>query len=303
MNRTTLPASAILLLQMTSLAAEPVGTAYSPIQVSSTIEDRRIVEASGLARSHLHADRLWVLNDGGSGPQLFAFGLDGKAHGSVSLRNATNTDWEDLASFEHDGKAWLLVGDTGDNEARRRHYTLYLVEEPAEPGGQKVAPLRRIRYTYPDGALDAEALAIDVASDSVYILVKRTVPARLYRVSLFASGETTQVAVMLGEIASLPQPTQADLDNALAHQSWHWQPTAMDFARDGRMAVVLTYRGAYLFGRGPAESWQDALQEPPLRLDLGGIALAEAAAFGYNDSLFITVEGKKPPLYRIDPRP
>ena len=214
-----------------------------------------------------------------------------------------NTDWEDLASFERDGKAWLLVGDIGDNEARRRHYTLYLVEEPADPVGQKVKPLRSIRYTYPDGAMDAEALAVDVDSDSVFVLVKRTVPARLYRVALSASSETTQVAELLADIASLPQPTQADLDNALANQSWHWQPTAMDFASDGLTAVILTYRGAYLFARGTEESWPDALQKLPSRLDLGAIALAEAAAFGYNDNLYITVEGKRPALYQADRRP
>jgi hypothetical protein len=68
--------------------------------------------------------------------------------------------------------------------------------------------------------------------------------------------------------------------------------------------VILTYRGAYLFTRETPESWPDALQKPPLRLDLGDIALAEAATFGYNDdSLFITVEGRRPALYRSDRRP
>ncbi len=304
MIRTTLPASAILLLQVTALAAEPENTAYSPMQASGTIDDRRIVEASGLARSHRVPDRLWALNDGGSRPQLFAFGVDGKTHGSVTLQNAANIDWEDLASFEHDGKAWLLVADIGDNDARRAYCTLYLVEEPVELQNQRLEPLREIRFLYPEGPLDAEAITVDAESSSILILVKRTVPARLYRLALVPNDDTTQMAELLGEVATLPQPTARDLERALPDQSWHWQPTAMDISNSGETVMILTYRGAYLFSRNTGEDWIDALQRPPVPLDLGGSALAEAAAFGYKDrSIFVTVEGRRPKLYRFEHEP
>jgi len=304
MIRTTLHASAILLLLMTALAAEPEVTAYSPMQAIGTIDDRRIVEASGLARSHRVPDRLWALNDGGSGPQLFAFGIDGKAHGSILLNDAANVDWEDLASFEHDDRAWLLVADIGDNEARRPYCTLYLVEEPLHLQNQRLEPIHEVRFRYPEGPLDAEAIAVDAASGSILVLVKRTVPARLYRIALIANDDTPQLAELLGEVASLPQPTARDLERALPDKIWHWQPTAMDISHSGETVMILTYRGAYLFPRHTGEDWIDALQRPPVPLDLGGIALAEAAAFGYKDrSIFVTVEGRRPMLYRYDRRP
>jgi hypothetical protein len=112
------------------------------------------------------------------------------------------------------------------------------------------------------------------------------------------------LAKLLGEVASLPQPTARDLERALPDKIWHWQPTAMDISHNGETVMILTYRGAYLFPRHTGEDWIDALQRPPVPLDLGGIALAEAAAFGYKDrSIFVTVEGRRPMLYRYDRRP
>jgi hypothetical protein len=75
----------------------------------------------------------------------------------------------------------------------------------------------------------------------------------------------------------------------------------MDIAPDGSLLAILTYQGAYLYVREPVERWLDALQKSPVRLDIGGIELAEAVAFGNrNGSLFVTVEGRRPPLYRFD---
>jgi hypothetical protein len=290
-----------LLMQISASGAEEQDIHFSGILQSGTNRNRHVVEASGRARSHLISDRLWAVNDHGSKPRLFAFGSDGKAHGSVSLSHAENFDWEDLASFEHDGKPWLLIADIGDNEARRTHCTLYLVEEPAVLRRQKLKPAREIRFAYPDGSLDAESVAVDITDDSILILAKRTVPARLYRVPLHGDDERTYIAERLGDVASIPQPSQLEIDRALADQSWHWQPTAMDIAPDGSLLAILTYQGAYLYVREPVERWLDALQKSPVRLDIGGIELAEAVAFGNrNGSLFVTVEGRRPPLYRFD---
>jgi hypothetical protein len=304
MNRLVVILTLAAVLQMPAVTAGEAADWYPDVRQSGRINDRRVVEASGLARSHRVADRLWTMNDGGSRPQLFAVGTDGRIQGSMSLRQAANIDWEDLASFEQDGKAWLLVADIGDNEAKRHDYTLYVVEEPAVLKPPSTLPSRVIHFTYPDGPLDAESVAVDCATNSIFVLVKRTVPARLYRVPLSGDdGAATQTAELLGNVASLPQPSQRELDRALADQSWHWQPTAMDFAQNDRTAVILTYRGVYIYPRAGGESWFDALQRQPQSLSLGAIRLAEAIAFGSDDSIFITVEGRKPWLYRLDPQP
>jgi hypothetical protein len=267
---------------------------------TGTLQDAGINEASGLARSNLSEDLLWVINDSGSEPVLHALGIDGSDRGSVRLQNAVNVDWEDLASFEAEGKSWLLVADIGDNAAARKYVSLYLVEEPALPPGGPVTA-RQIRFVYPDGPRDAEAMAVDVERQQVLILSKRTIPAELYAVPLDTNANEITIAERLGEVASIPQPTREDLDRALMHNDWHWQPTGMDISADGRSAVILTYRAIYRFRRNAGQSWIAALRSTPASWPLVDIREAEAVSFDVAGlGVFVTVEQRHAPLYWFD---
>ena len=264
---------------------------------TGTLQNAAIGEASGLARSNLSEDLLWVINDGGSAPVLHAIGTDGSDRGSVRLMNAVNVDWEDLASFEAGGKSWLLVADVGDNAGTREHVSLYLVEEPVLPPGGPV-PARQIRFAYPDGPRDAEAVAVDVENQQVMILSKRTIPAALYAVPLQDSEGEATIAVRLGEVAGIPQPGAEDLEQALANNDWHWQPTGMDISAEGMSAVILSYRAIYRFRRNAGESWIAALQAAPTVHSLGNIREAEAVSFDISGlGVFVTVEQRQAPLY------
>jgi hypothetical protein len=265
------------------------------------LQNQKIDEASGLAQSLRQDDRLWTLNDSGSLAKLYAFAEDGSDHGSVILRGAANKDWEDLASFSFNDRPFLLVADVGDNFGKRAKVSLYIVEEP-DPATGEVTPSKQIDFTYPDGPKDVEAVAVDESSHVAYVLSKRTIPARLYSIPLTpdsVGANTVATANYLGTIDSLPQPTEDDLHQALARKSWHWQPTAMDFAPDGSTAVILTYRAVYLYRRQGDESWIDALQRSPVSFDLGDIKEAEAVSLG-NGEVFVTVEAHGAPIYRID---
>ena len=274
----------------------PLGTFIE----TGRIRDAAINEASGLALSHREDGRLWTMNDGGSPPDIYALAPDGTMHGSVRLANASNVDWEDMASFEFDGVALLLIADVGDNFAKREHVTLYIVEEP-DLSTPEVKTSWQISYQYPDGPQDAEAVAVDASEQLVYVLSKRTIPVKLFSIPLtHTAGAENEVvtAKYLGDVTSIPQPTQDDLDRALAEQNWHWQATAMDFSADGRTAIILTYRAVYLYDRQIGETWLDALQRSPDVFELGSIRGAEAASLSH-DHLFVTVEAIRAPLYRI----
>ena len=41
----------------------------------------------------------WAVNDSGDEPRLYALRKDGRDRGTLRVRGATNTDWEDLAAF------------------------------------------------------------------------------------------------------------------------------------------------------------------------------------------------------------
>lgn len=281
-------------------APDPAAPSYEIVETGK-LQNSAIREASGLARSTAHNDLLWTLNDGGSSASLFAVGLDGKDLGRVRLPGIMNVDWEDLASFERDGRSWLLIADIGDNFALRSKVTLHVVEEP-DPSAQEARTAWQVSFRYPGGPRDAEAVAVDASEARAYILAKRKIPAELYAVSLRPddSGlDTVLTAEYLGVVESIPQPTARDLKNALRDQSWHWQPTAMDFSPDGRRAVILTYKAAYLYHRNENQTWIEALRQTPVTFELGSIKEAEAVSLG-NDSIFVTVEASHAPLYRID---
>jgi hypothetical protein len=107
-------------------------------------------------------------------------------------------------------------------------------------------------------------------------------------------------ATRLGPVDALAQPTADDLERAAPQRNWHWQPTAMDIARDGSAAVILTYRAMYHFERLNDEPWIEALRKVATVIDLGGVREAEAIAFiDDGRSVLFTVEAPRAPLYRI----
>ncbi|MEI6861188.1 MAG: hypothetical protein WCL04_02950 [Verrucomicrobiota bacterium] len=113
-------------------------------------------EASGLAASRRADGLLWSHNDSGGQPVLYALDAKGGLRGKLRIAGVKNTDWEDLASFELDGRAWLLVADTGDNDERRKDCALLIIAEP-DPADlasdrELTAPVAwRVPVRWPDG--------------------------------------------------------------------------------------------------------------------------------------------------------
>jgi hypothetical protein len=233
---------------------------------------------------------------------LHAVGTDGASEGTLTLHPGANVDWEAMASFELDGRSWLLVADTGDNEADRDVSTIYVIEEPPLAVSKDVARPAdwTVSFRWPDGPRDCEAVAVDVQGQRILLLSKRTIPAVLYELPLRPASGDILTATRLGLVDSLPQPTAADLERAAPERNWHWQATAMDIAQDGRAAVILTYRAVYYFDRVDDEPWIDALRGPATVVDLNGIREAEAIALAHGGSVVFTVEARNAPLYRFD---
>ena len=284
-------------------SAPPSGAGYVRAAVAGTLQSPAIVEASGLAHSRRRQNLLWVINDGGEEPLLHAVTPDGEALGAVRVAGAENRDWEDLAAFSYEGSSWLLVADIGDNGGIRDHLTLYVVPEP-EPADGEVAPAWTVRYTYPDGPHDAEAVAVDGEAGHIYVLTKRTEPAELHTLPLRpAASAGVLISTLVTGLDSLPAREEA-AGLLAAAVPYHWQPTGMDMAADGSAVAVLTYADVYYYPRRQAETWADALAREPLPLGMPLVPIAEAVAFDERGrSLFITAEGRHAPLLRFDPEP
>ena len=270
--------------------------------VTGQLQSDEIVEASGLARSQRDADLLWTINDGGSKPRLYAVDEFGAHRGRIKLEEAKNRDWEDMSSFSIGEQAYLLVADTGDNDAKRKHVQLYVLPEPdlSLDDKVKIEPAWKVEFEYPGGPRDAEAVAVDLDNQRALVLTKRTLPPELYEVPL-TPGDGRATAKLLGAIESLPVPSRNDVHNASFTKDWHWQPTAMDLSPDGSLAVILTYRAIYVYRLDPAKGLFENLNGTAYALGLGNFPNAESVAFSPDSaSIFVTVEGRRAPLMRID---
>ena len=271
------------------MTKEPTPPVVGEPVVAGNLENVNINEASGLASSRLYPGLLWAINDGGDGPLLYAVGVDGADLGTFRVEGAENFDWEALASFRWQGSAYLLIADVGDNWEQRQTVMLYIVKEPVITSGgidnERVATIAwQIRFTYEDGPLDCEAVAVDAAKQRILLLSKHRLPAVLYELSL--------------------QPIDQDII-AVAHRVStvpHFsEPTAMDLTTDGLAAVVLTYNNGYLFRRRQKEDWPSAFERRPQRLRFERLFQQEAVSFGfYGKSVFVTSERIPAPLVRID---
>lgn len=263
-------------------------------------------EASGLAPSRRAPDLLWIHDDSGAEPVLFAVGVDGQTRGRARIAGVKNVDWEDLASGVLDGQPCLVIGDVGDNGRQRPNAALHIVEEPATEKllatADIFAPLvATLRVVFEDGPRDCEAVALDARDRAVYLLTKRDDVPRLYRVALPKPLATAEVrARFVGFVGRLPQPStvQRMIKGHLGkHRGW---PTGMDFVADGSGAVVVTYGDVCWFERRAGDTWADALAREPHVLAPHVLPQAEAVCFSRDGrQIFVASEAVRA-LVRYD---
>ena len=289
----------IFLASMLISCGYPVGAQFDHISsdrlpanvtYSGDLASRHIDEASGLAVSRLNRRILWVINDSGGGPWLYAIDTSGRDMGRFLVNGAENYDWEDMASFELENTAYLLIADVGDNRRIRPFYTLFIIEEPPfneikSDRRTSVNLVRRIAFTYSDGPQDCESVAVDVENKRILLLTKRGNPPILYELPLHLQAETS--AQMARPLTKMP-----DI----------YKPTGMDLSPDGASLAVLTYTSAFLFMRNPGENWSTALSRKPQQVNFPALAQQEAICFSHDGkSIFVTSEQFPAPLLCIDP--
>jgi hypothetical protein len=227
----------------------------------------------------------------------------------VRIDDSQLGDWEDMASFQLDGRPYLVVGDVGDNFLWRPVLELKVIEEPE----LSELPLRdgatapvawTIRFRYPDGHRDCEALAVDEASERVLLVTKREIPAEVYEVPLRPDPDPKKivVATRIAELDTIPQPGERDELEDPDYGAYRSEPTAFNLRGD--LAAVVTYQDAYLFRRTAGEAWREALRRIPRRIALPYASQREAAAFS-KDGRALYVTSERGPrgdaaLFRVD---
>lgn len=272
-------------------------------RLAGLVTSRQLGEISGLAASHVHDGVLWAINDGGNPARLYAISRRGRLLARYEVEGASSEDWEDLASFELEGRRFLLLADTGDNGGRRRGFALHVFEEPTQLANGSLRPTWTIRARWPDGPRDCEAVAVDAAAGQVLLVSKKRVPPELFSLPLADPRGAVVEARRIGRLAGVPQVGEELRRKDPKLAALFSQVTAADIAPDRRSLAVLTYGSVLFYRRAEDESWAEATARAPEAHDIPPIPQAEALAWSAGGGgLYATGEFSPAPLFYLVPR-
>lgn len=240
----------IVLSVVTACAQDALPYFGGPFVVGTTpLKD--LPEVSGLVTSALNPGLIWMHNDSGDEPRIFAVILPGRIVARLRLQGASHIDWEDIARGPgpEPGASYLNIADIGDNAARRSSITIYRVREPLIDTSQREIQLtipsdsvERFTLRYPDGARDAEALLVDPLTGDIVIVTKREQRCRVYSVSGPHMNGSDRTLTFHGEI-----PLQL--------------VTGGDVSPDGSMILLKTYMEVRMWKRNGHTSLASAISD------------------------------------------
>ena len=236
----------------------------------------QLPEASGLAVSRRHANRLWAHNDSGE-PVAFALDARGAVAGQLRFTGAKVGDWEAMAIGACPAGSCLFLGDIGDNDASRRQITVYRVAEPTDLKAGTAAA-EAFHATYPDGAHDAETLLVS-ADGQLFVVTKgETGPVSLYKFPTALKPGATNRLERVGSSRDKAKVGEND------------RVTDGSVSADGAWVVLrsktaLTFYPAADFFAG---KWSDGH-----RVDLTSLGepQGEGVAFGADNAVYVAGEG------------
>lgn len=159
-----------------------------------------VPECSALWGSPSQPGVFWTLADSGALSAITPIRADGTLvpvakgfWGKVTLKGATNVDWEAITG---DTAGNMVVGDVGNNVSRRKELAFYLFKEP-KPGVAEVGDVRKVSFAWPDQTafpdpeLSHDCEAMFMLRGKLYLLTKhrRDTLTDLWRADIPATGE------------------------------------------------------------------------------------------------------------------
>lgn len=201
----------------------------------------------------------------------------GKHLGTFYLENCEARDWEDIAIGPGtvDGSSYIYIGDIGDNNAKYAVKYIYRFKEPTvsldvPPQDHIIQDIDILRFRYPDGKRDAEALMIDPLTKDYYVISKRELKVKVYK-------------------SKFPQPlTSIDilkcvdtLDVAMI--------VAADISPSGLEIIMKNYHAIYYWKRHSGEIIAKTLKRKPEKLPYVKEPQGEAVAWDSEGSGYYTI--------------
>ncbi|SEK22651.1 hypothetical protein [Parapedobacter koreensis] len=238
-------------------------------------------EASGIAYSVRNPGKIWAHNDSGNPNILFLLDEhNGEIAARYQVNGTANLDWEDVevAVGPDEGKSYLYISDTGDNDERRTNYSIYRFEEPlfeASHQGQLVRistiAVDRIQFNYPDGSHDTEAMFVDPFTKDIFLTTKRDRVSMLY---------------------VLPYPQQTDGSSTCykAGEFSFREASAATCSKDGLRVLIKNRQDIFYWERSANETMVQLLARTPVKAPYSGEPQGEAVCFDAENNYFTLSE-------------
>lgn len=227
------------------------------IKQSAVLNTTLLPESSGIAHSKTYPDRLYHINDSGDGAFFYTTDTKGAQTQQYSIKDFTPEDTEDLAygacNKDDLAKQCLIIADIGDNRQKRPYLQIVVIEEK-ENFSQTVTPRALLKVKYPDGARDAESVAVGPGGD-LYLLskeidYKKKVPLthHFYRIPAEIwqkASALSSAAIDADSQSTYTMEAVGTLDLRTYTRSDKWKanaPTAMDWDLTRQKIYLLTYK-------------------------------------------------------------
>lgn len=254
--------------------SSPASLPFEMTPDTTYIAPGKIDEASGIADSKKNPGNLWVEEDSGNPPELTLLSHNGIVQKKIYIKGAQNKDWEDLVlgNGPIPGENYLYLAETGDNNANYTNYSIYRFIEPSL-SEDTVYTWDKLRFQYPDGSHDAEAILTDNETNDIYIITKRDSLSRIYKFPYPQNTSNSTTVSFVGEMRV----------TGICSAS---------ISPDGKELLAKNYTNVYYWKRTVGESILAALQRIPVTLGYVLEPQGEAICFKNNNTGFYTLSEK-----------
>lgn len=244
----------------------------------SSLSDKKLEEASGLAASIVNPGLLWTHNDSGNPAEVFLIDKDLKIKVTLKLKGVENRDWEDICvgPGPEEGKSYLYVGDIGDNFAQYQLKYIYRFPEPKVHGENEITieNFDTLIIQLPSEPKDTEALMINPLSKDLYLISKREEPVHVYEIGYPYNVNETITARDIGTIATT-------------------KIVAGDFSSDGKEILLKNYENVFYWNNAAGKSIEEVFKTKPEIVEYTEEPQGEAITWSRDGSGFYTLSEKK----------
>jgi len=243
-----------------------------------TVEKSAGMEISGLAKSLIHKEVYWAINDSGNPPAIVPLSKKGeiksKSGRQIIIPEARNIDWEALAI---DRSGTMYICDVGNNYSKRKKLQIYRIPEPSLDCNTTQKP-EIITVRYPDQPISApSALFFDceaafIFNKKLYLLTKRLQDSSttLYRLDSEKQNATNTLTL-------------------LSNYPVGGYVTDADISPDQNVLAVLTYKALWLFYDFHNDNFFDGKKKV---IHLQNAGQIESVVFTSPDELLLVNETK-----------